>query len=273
MKNKVIILTGVATVFLMGMVGCNTTDKKASEESSAILGTSYSKGESNHISSSKTIKKSEKDKENSISIKDKKGIKFGETVNLEIYQNVKNPFGSINGVELSVLGNDFSKTFGADGFMMSKSDDSAGVDCQNKKYKDLLLIVYGKTSNHISSKDIKKDGFYGYYVESQSNEKPNMEWGGLTWGASTDDIRKVYGKPTTENDDEVYTELVYDLGPGMELSFNVYKKEYKLNRVSGLQAVRLYVFDDEGIAEDFVNEVLNEDNFSVPDQTLTKEKK
>lgn len=151
--------------------------------------------------------------------------------------------GSIHGVNIQPTGNDFSKTFGAEGFLMDNVSDSDGVPCYSKKYSSTTCIVYGAGISSVSPKDIQENGFCGYDIERGAKENPKMTWNGCTWGATTKEIINAYGKPSEKNDEDTYTELIYRFSSGAELTFIV-RKEMRKDRIPlGLQSVKLNVFD------------------------------
>ena len=138
MRKKFFIATGLISVLMIGLVGCGTANKtiegdstsvsKSIDKSGKVIGRSSSEG--------KDIS------ENGNSLpEDKSNVGTSKNIGISIPENLSNPFGSINGAELSVIGNDFSETFGADGFTLDKSNDSVGVSCQNSKYEDFFIIL------------------------------------------------------------------------------------------------------------------------------------
>ena len=162
-------------------------------------------------------------------------------------------FGTINGINFSLDGNNFEETFGKDGFELENTSDSVGIACTNPKYKDLTLIVYGKTIDHISPKDVKEKGFSGYYIGGQTDKKPKMNWKGLTWGATEKEIKEKLGKPDEETDSGISKTLVYNMNSDgtIQMYYTVYNNKDKLVEYPGLQDVRFRVFE----AEDFLTEV------------------
>ena len=167
---------------------------------------------------------------------------------------ITHPFGSINGVELTDQVNDFNSTFGADGFTFHIDStgkyNTQGI-LENEKYPDLTAFITSKSEDNGTNESFQKDGFYGYSVagEGRAEKKPDMEWGGLTWGASEDDIKAVYGEPTYRFDSDMYDVLEYRCSDTTTLRFDVYHEGAEFVSYAGLQDVELLVYDTSWVDE------------------------
>ena len=170
----------------------------------------------------------------------KKKRKHIETTDLESQIiDVYDMWGSINGIALTAKGNNFEETLGKDGFRLERLHNVHGLAITNEKYPDIKMCVYGDSVNTISTSDIREDGFSGYHIDGQTNNKPKMTWNGLTWGASLEDVKNAYGTPNNVYQGNDFVELAYYYGNHRKLSFYVYDKETKY---SGLQDVEMYAF-------------------------------
>lgn len=150
-------------------------------------------------------------------------------------------YGSIDGVNLKGgEKNDFAKTFGAAGFRLSKANDGkygmANVlyddyeDVEAKLYAESILQSYDDIN-----KEIKENGFYGYSINVSASEvKPEMTFGGLTWGASLEDVVGVYGNPDDSAELSWFTTLLYDFGD-VSIDITVFNEGWLFDYPGGLQ--------------------------------------
>ena len=77
----------------------------------------------------------------------------------------------------------------------------------------------------------------GYSIDVSSAEnKPEMTWNGLTWGASAEDIVKAYGEPDDKYEGSVYDLYEYTTLPDIDsvIKFYVYHSD---SHDTGLQQV------------------------------------
>ena len=154
-------------------------------------------------------------------------------------------YGSINGVPLNAGKNDFDKTFGADGFTFNAEEDGkySFTVMDSAKYENISLSLNHKAYGNgtATEKEIRKDGFYGYDINCAfCDTRPDMEWNGLTWGASGEDIKKVYGEPYDISETNSFTTYSYKLSGKIDLNFMVYTSTDQPG--TGLQGVSLAVY-------------------------------
>lgn len=121
-------------------------------------------------------------------------------------------YGAYNGVSLIAGANNWNETFGADGWEFDDEDGQYSfLWCINEQYDGADLYVYNKEGDGTTRDDILNDGFYGYDIDvSCSREKPDMTFRGLTWGASEDDIRMIYGEPDYYSSSKTSTYIEYE---------------------------------------------------------------
>lgn len=156
-------------------------------------------------------------------------------------------YGTLNGHDIKLSGNDFTTVFGSDGWVVDSDGEYSFVCFENAKYPDADLYLYpagGDYSANHDVSDILVNGFAGYHVSAvYADRKPNMNWSGLTFGASAEDIEAVYGPASDVYECDLYTALTYDFGSGdqyVDLEFYVYAgSEYG---DAGLQAVDLSIY-------------------------------
>lgn len=154
-------------------------------------------------------------------------------------------YGSIGGVNLKAgEKNDFAKTFGAAGFRLSKANDGeyGWADLLFDDYEDVNAKLYAEhilQSYDDVNKEIEENGFYGYEINVSASEvKPEMTFGGLTWGASLKDVVGVYGNPSDSTEMSWFTMLHYDLG-NVSVDITVYNDGWLFDYPGGLQEFKV----------------------------------
>lgn len=142
-------------------------------------------------------------------------------------------FGSYEGTALTFAGNSWAETFGADGWEFANEDDEyTFMTAKNPKYQYADLYVYNYDRSDVSRSDILENGFYGYSIRCSTGSKlPDMSWGGLTFGASDDDILSVYGEPNYVYEGS-YNEYEYKISNNVAIRFGV-------DPYNGLQSVEV----------------------------------
>lgn len=146
-------------------------------------------------------------------------------------------FGSYAGVNLSGKGDSWDASFGADGWVFDNEDgEYTFMSTANPKYPDVTLYVYNAERRDTTRADILEKGIWGYDIDTYwADEYPSMTWGGLTWGASAEDVISVYGQAGYVYEGSMYTSYEYTLGQ-MEIEFYVYPEE-------GLREVSVSYYD------------------------------
>ena len=146
--------------------------------------------------------------------------------------------GSIDGKTLSV-DSKWDDTFGKAGFEFDSDEEEYTISASSDDYESVYLHIYGLDWDEeiVKVEDIKKDGMGGYSIDvSWAEDKPEMTWNGLTWGASAEDIVKAYGEPDYKYEGSMYDTYEYSTLPDIDstIEFYVYHDdEYD----SGLQQV------------------------------------
>lgn len=155
-------------------------------------------------------------------------------------------FGSYNGTSFGI-GTPLS-TFKNDGWKIEWEDDDAGIFVSyiNDKYDGASLYLYGN-KDKITDSDLAVSGVYGYSMDISYCEGgiyPSMTWSGLTWGASLDDIKAVYGESTYGYNSTSYDTLTYEATDGTELTFYVSKdNQWGPNGLSRVEVVNYNLMD------------------------------
>ncbi len=154
-------------------------------------------------------------------------------------------FGAYNGHSISIGSNDWS-IFSNDGWKFDNEDGAyIFMSAINDKFENAEMYVYDATwDNGITSSDIINHGFYSYSINcmymDKNQERPNMTFNGITFGASLDELLSAYGEPDKINDMSYSTEYVYvvsqDSINNIELQF------YIANDGSGLQKIEITYF-------------------------------
>lgn len=158
-------------------------------------------------------------------------------------------YGSINGTNFKMgKKNDFDKTFGAAGFILSESNIGeygfASMDYPDDEF--VMGTVYPKDTfedYEDINKEIKENGFYGYTVSVLCcDEAPDMTFGGLTWGASFMDVLKVYGEPESvyRSGNLIMADYYYDDNIYIEFNIDTDKSFYP----GGLYEVMMHAYVD-----------------------------
>ncbi len=154
-------------------------------------------------------------------------------------------YGSIGGVNLKAgEKNDFAKTFGVAGFRLSKANDGkyGWADLLYDDYEDVNAKLYAEyilQSYDDVNKEIEENGFFGYEINVSASEvKPEMTFGGLTWGASLEDVVGVYGNPSDSTEMSWFTILNYDFGK-VSVDITVYNEGWLFDYPAGLQEFKV----------------------------------
>lgn len=168
---------------------------------------------------------------------------FGGTSDTVEAPELDDVFGAVNGKPIGLEAEDFASTFGALGFEFDMESDGAYgfAVCESAEYPNVDVYVYNKSRTNTTKADIEAEGFYGYSVETEyGDKKPPMTFGGLTWGASVDDIKAVYGEATYSYDSDLYTSLEYEFSDDVSMTFYCYKDtDYD----TGLQRAELTIYN------------------------------
>lgn len=132
--------------------------------------------------------------------------------------------GSYGGIVFTAMGDDWDSTFGADGWEFANDDGEYGfMTAENPKYGDADLYVYNRNMDGATRSDIINYGIYGYDIDcTWASAYPDMEWGGLTFGAAADQVFAVYGEPYFVYEGSLYTAYTYKSGEDIEIEFYVY---------------------------------------------------
>lgn len=133
--------------------------------------------------------------------------------------------GSYNGIALTCSGDSWNDTFGADGWVFNNDDGEYGfMTAVNEKYQDADLHVYNYNMDKATRNDIIENGVYGYSIDcSWSAASPNMTWGGLTFGATAEDVQSVYGEPDFMYTGSSYTSYEYEITDNIDIEFYIYE--------------------------------------------------
>lgn len=119
-------------------------------------------------------------------------------------------YGSYNDQSLSDSGNEWASTFGDTGWGFTTDDYTESyLKSENPQYPGAVFTVYGQNKNEdTSAYDIIKYGFCDYDIDCRNTKAyPPFSWNGLTFGASAEEIKNVYGEPNvtyTGDDDTAY---------------------------------------------------------------------
>lgn len=150
--------------------------------------------------------------------------------------------GIVNGVHLSAGPTYFNDTFAQIGFEIGSLNDGdfSYVTCHYQPDQDALLYLYQKPSMNTKAESIQEKGFYGYQINAvYAENKPPVSWGGLTWGATEEDVIRAYGRPTKIYYGDYYKCLAYKYIENVRMVFHVY---YDAAPSPGLQAVEMDVY-------------------------------
>ena len=132
--------------------------------------------------------------------------------------------GSIGGMRLTAAGDSWDDTFGADGWEFGSDDaEYMGIYCVNGKYPGAELEVFNKDMEGTTREDIKDAGVFSYEVDflfAETDERPDMEWNGITFGASLEEVQAAYGECSDLYDGDMWTSCTYAIGDA-EVTFYV----------------------------------------------------
>lgn len=147
-------------------------------------------------------------------------------------------FGRYKGTLLTAHADSWDDTFGADGWEFDNDDgEYSFMTAKNAKYGDAELYVYNRARNSATRPGILEDGFYGYSIDcSYASGCPDMDWGGITFGAGAQDILDVFGEADFVYEGSMYTTYKYEIGTSHEIEFYVYPDK-------GLQHVSVDYWD------------------------------
>ena len=132
--------------------------------------------------------------------------------------------GSIDGKTLSV-DSKWDDTFGKAGFEFDSDEEEYTISASSDDYESVYLYINGPDWDEeiVKAEDIKKDGMGGYSIDvSCAEDKPEMTWNGLTWGASAEDIVKAYGEPDYKYEGSMYDSYEYSTLPDMDSTIEFY---------------------------------------------------
>lgn len=135
--------------------------------------------------------------------------------------------GSYNGVALTVQGDSWEDTFGADGWEFANDDaEYIFMTATNEKYDGVDLYVYNYDRTKVTKSSILEGGIWGYDVEcSWADSYPAMTWNGVTFGDSADKIIEAYGQPHNIYEGTMYTSYLYEITEDIEIEFYVFSGE------------------------------------------------
>lgn len=128
-----------------------------------------------------------------------------------------------------------------DGWEMEKDFDGIFVPASNSKYDGADLCLYGR-KNPVTVDDLSSGGVWGYDIDIAycgTSQFPAFSIGGITWGASADDVKSVFGTPGDEISTSFYSSVMtYELQDGTEVEFKVTENnEYGINGLVGVSVV------------------------------------
>lgn len=128
-----------------------------------------------------------------------------------------------------------------DGWEMEKDFDGIFVPASNSKYDGADLCLYGR-KNPVTVDDLSSGGVWGYDIDIAycgTSQLPAFSIGGITWGASADDVKSVFGTPGDEISTSFYSSVMtYELQDGTEVEFKVTENnEYGINGLVGVSVV------------------------------------
>lgn len=132
--------------------------------------------------------------------------------------------GAYNGVFIGLGPNDWS-AFADDGWVISLDGEEPFYGtAANDAYPDVNFTVMGDMIHVLTEGELERTGFYGYSIDVSecTGNKPYWTFNGLTWGASGDDIVRVYGEPEQSFDASNGTMYQYKPVSGIMLTFHTY---------------------------------------------------
>ena len=169
--------------------------------------------------------------------------KSAETYTKEDHDNAgEDLLGSLDGKALT-FDSKWDDTFGKDGFEFDSDEGNFSYFASSDDYEGVSLTVWFyclDDEKDVKVEDIKNDGMKAYIIDaSHAENKPEMTWKGLTWGASAEDIIKAYGEPDDKSETSLYDSYRYEYGdPRIDYSvieFCVYHGDSSYD--TGLQQV------------------------------------
>ena len=144
--------------------------------------------------------------------------------------------GSLDGKPLT-FDSKWDDTFGKAGFEFDSDEKGYTMSASSDDYENVCLWFYSLDwQEAVKAEDIN-NGMDGYRIDVSSAEnKPEMTWNGLTWGASAEDIVKAYGEPDDKYEGSVYDLYEYSTLPDMDstIEFYIYHSD---SHDTGLQQV------------------------------------
>lgn len=152
--------------------------------------------------------------------------------------------GSINGKIITAGPNDCS-LFTDAGFAFDYSEDGEYVFSVLNYDDSYVTTVYlmNRNCTECTVDELLENGFYGYEISAYGAESvPHMTWGGLTFGATLEDVIEVYGEPDDIYEDDSLVNLIYQISENVWLYFWIYDEECDW---PGIRDVELYVYYDE----------------------------
>ena len=202
MKRKLALVLSATMIMTSALTGCTKNSGNDSSSSSSSKGGQY---------------------------------KSAETYTKEDHDNAgKDVLGSLDGKALT-FDSKWDDTFGKDGFEFDSDEEGYIISASSDDYENVCLWFYSLDWH--KAEDIKNNGMDGYSIDVSSAEnKPEMTWNGLTWGASAEDIVKAYGEPDDKYEGSVYDLYEYTTLPDIDsvIKFYVYHSD---SHDTGLQQV------------------------------------
>lgn len=131
--------------------------------------------------------------------------------------------GAINGKVLTAGPND-SALFTDAGFEFDLDGDGEYPFAVLEYPKNDMVSLYLTKDDYenVTVEEIKADGFNGYEISVFGEGKlPKMTWGGLTFGASYEDIVSVYGEPDYKYEGDDYISAEYHITDEVSIEFSI----------------------------------------------------
>lgn len=132
-------------------------------------------------------------------------------------------YGTYEDNPLTDSGNEWQAAFGNTGWGFITDDYTENhMEAKNPQYPGAVFTVYGADENkNTSAYDIIKYGFCDYSIDCHDAQAyPPFAWNGITFGASADEIKRVWGEPAVTYDGSEDTAYRY-LMDGTEIIFYV----------------------------------------------------
>lgn len=119
---------------------------------------------------------------------------------------------------------DAISTIMADGWTEIGMEPGIFVSMRNEKYPEATLYLYGRDSE-ITQKDLETDGVYGFDMDvTYAETNPEINFHGLGWGATKEDVIKALGNPKDSYSGNGYEVLQYKQEDGAEVEVTVYSE-------------------------------------------------